>query len=107
MNLIRIEEKDNEVNAILDVSISNKIAEFERQLKTITEQEAELKSAILEEMEKYGILKLETDNLVISYYSPSDRETFDKDTFREDHPDMYDDYIKITPVKSSIRIKVK
>ena len=93
--------------ALLNVEVSNKIAEFERQAKAIKEQEDELKKAILEEMENKGIIKLDTDDLLISYVASSDRETFDSKTFREDHQDLYDDYVKITPVKSSIRIKLK
>ena len=33
--------------------------------------------------------------------------TFDSKKFREDHPNLYDEYIKMSDVKSSIRIKVK
>lgn len=95
--------------AVLDAEISKKIVEFERQLKAIKEQEEELKKAILEEMEKNGILKFEdeTNGLSITYVAPYDKEAFDSKKFRADNPDMYDEYIKFTPVKSSIRIKVK
>lgn len=103
MELIKVEND----TALLDVNVSNKIAEFERQAKTIAEQESALKEQILKEMEEKGIIKIETDNLTINYYSPSDRETFNKDRLREEHPDLYDEYISMTPVKSSIRIKVK
>ena len=103
MELIKIE---NEI-AILDPEVSEKIAEFEKQAKLIKEQEDNLKKAILEEMEQNQILKLDTPEILISYVAPSDRETFDSKTFKEDHQDLYDDYIKMTPVKSSIRIKLK
>lgn len=103
MELIKIE---NDI-AILDLETSNKIAEFERQLKTIKEQEDLLKQAILNEMESKNIIKLETDNLTISYVAPTDRETFDSKTFKAEHQDLYDEYIRMSPVKSSIRIKVK
>ena len=103
MELIKIE---NDI-ALLDIETSAKIAEFERQAKAIKEQEDELKKAILEEMESKNIIKLETDDLMISYVSTTDRETFDSKAFREDHADLYDEYVKMTPAKSSIRIKVK
>lgn len=102
MELIKIE---NDI-AILDIETSNKIAEFERQLKTIKEQEDLIKQTILEEMEAKKIIKLETDNLVINYIAPTDRETFDSKSFKADHQEIYDEYVKMTPVKSSIRIKV-
>ena len=58
-------------------------------------------------MEKRNIIKLETDDLSINYIASTDRETFDSKTFRAEHEDLYNEYIKMTPVKSSIRIKVK
>ena len=103
MELIKIE---NEV-AILDPLVSEKIANFERQIKVIKEQEDNLKQAILEEMETNQIIKLDTPDILISYVASSDRETFDSKTFKADHQDLYDEYVKMTPVKASIRIKLK
>lgn len=103
MELIKIE---NDI-AILDEGVSQKIADFEKQVKLIKEQEDNLKQAILEEMEKNQILKLDTPEILISYVASSDRETFDSKTFKADHQDLYDEYVKMTPVKPSIRIKVK
>lgn len=94
-------------NALLDVETSAKIAEFERKMKEIKEAEDALKQGILKEMEQKGILKVETEEMTISYIAPTDRETFDSKRFKFDHPDMFDEYVKLTPVKSSVRIKVK
>jgi len=105
MKLIKIQEDG--LTYGLDKETSKKIAEFERTLKSIKEQEDLLKKAILEEMEVNDILKLETDDLVVSYVGSSDRETFDSKTFRVKHQELYDEYVKISPVKPSIRIKVK
>ena len=103
MELIKIE---NDI-AILNTEVSKKIADFEKQVKLIKEQEDNLKQAILEEMENNQILKLDTPEILISYVASSDRETFDSKTFKADHEDLYDEYVKMTPVKPSIRIKVK
>ena len=51
-------------------------------------------------------LKDEENGLLISYVASSERETFDSKKLRENNPDLYDEYVKFTPVKSSIRIKV-
>lgn len=95
-------------NSLLDTDVSNKIAEFERQIKLIKEAEDALKEAIKEEMEAKGILKVEdvTNGMTITYIAPYDRESFDNKKFKADNPDMYDEYVKFTPVKSSIRIKI-
>ena len=103
MKLINIE---NNV-ALLNADISKQIAGFEKTIKEIKEKEDDLKQAILNEMESKGIVKIDTDDLTINYIASADRETFDSKTFREDHADLYDEYIKFTPVKSSIRIKLK
>lgn len=92
---------------LLNPEISDKIAEFERNIKKLKEQEDLLKQSILEEMEAKGIVKIENDDLLISYVAPTDRETFDSKKLREDNPDLYDEYIKISKVKASIRVKVK
>lgn len=103
MDLIKMEN-----NApVLDREIAYQIAEFERQAKFIEEQEKRLKSAILNEMEAKGIIKIETDSILISYVAPTDREKFDSKGFKSDHPELYDEYVSMSPVKSSIRIKVK
>lgn len=103
MELIKVEEG----NAILNISTSKQLYEFEKAMKELKEQEDEIKEAILKEMEDKNIKKIESDNLLISYIAPSDRETFDSKTFRAEHNDLYDEYVKFTPVKSSVRIKLK
>lgn len=94
---------------ILTEDVSNKIVEFEKQLKAIEKQKKELREAILEEMEKNGIKKFEdeTNGLTITYIEGTVRESFDNKRFRAEHSDLYDEYIKFSPVKSSVKISVK
>ena len=101
--LIRMENN----TVVLHSGISSALAEFERQAKEIKEKQDALKQRILEEMEANGILKIETDDLTITYVAPTSRESFDSKTFRKDNPDLYDNYINISPVQASIRLKVK
>ena len=93
--------------AILDGTTAKHIAEFEKMAKEIKAKEDELKKAILTEMESKGIIKLETDELTISYVAATDRETFDSKKLRSDNPDLYDEYIRMSTIKPSIRIKLK
>ena len=101
--LIRIEND----NAVLVQSASAMLAEFERQVKEIEAKQKELKQRILEEMEANGILKIDTDELSISYVAPTSRESFDSKAFRKDNPDLYDEYVKISQVSASVRMKLK
>lgn len=93
--------------AILDGTTAKHIAEFERMAKEIKAKEDELKKAILAEMESKGLVKLDTDELTISYVAATERESLDSKTLKTELPDIYDAYIKMTPVKPSIRVKLK
>ena len=93
--------------AVLKSDIAEKIAEFERRAKEIKDAEDKLKEAILNEMESKGIIKLETESFNITYVAPTTRESLDAKTLKEELPDIYDAYVKLSPVKSSIRLKVK
>ena len=103
MELIKIENN----SALLNPAVSNRIADFEREIKVLKDAEDKLKQAILEEMEQKGIVKVETEEMTITYIAPTDREKFDSKRFRSEHADIYDEYVSMTPVKSSIRIKLK
>ena len=92
--------------ALLHPSASALLAEFERQAKVIENKQKELKQKILEEMENKGIVSIKTPELTISYVAPYTKESFDSKTFRKDHPDLYDDYVKISLVKASVRMAV-
>lgn len=96
-----------EGQAMLLPEIAGRIADFERKVAEIKKQEDELKKAILSEMEAKQVIKLETDSLAITYVAPTTRESLDSKALREELPDIYDTYAKISPVKASIRVKVK
>ena len=92
---------------ILNADTANKIAGFESAMKELKAKEDELKKAILAEMEQKNIVKIDGDKVAITYIAPTDRETLDSKSLRADLPEIYDTYVKMTPVKSSIRIKLK
>lgn len=93
--------------ALLEAQTAARIEDFEQRMKEIKEAEDALKAAILEEMESKNILSIKTAKMTISYVAPSDRESLDTKRLKEEKPDLYDEYVKISPVKSSIRIKLK
>ena len=92
--------------ALLNPEVSIRLAEFERMVKEVKAKQDELKQKILEEMESKGIVSIKSPELTISYVAPTTRETFDSKTFRKDHPDLYDEYVNISMVKASVRMKV-
>lgn len=98
-----------QVNGQYELGETVKIAiiEFEKNLKALKKAEDELKQNLMEEMEKAGIKSLASDELLITYVLPSTKETFDTARFKKENPELYDDYIKISDTKSSIRITVR
>lgn len=92
--------------AKLDETTGIVLAELERKIKQLKDKQEEIKNSVLKEMESKKIIQIKTDELTINYIAPTTRETLDSKKLREDNPDLYDEYIKISPVKSSIRIKL-
>lgn len=95
------------LDGTLALETKNKIVDLEKQAKAIKEEQDKTRAAILEEMEKRGIVKLDSDELSITYKAPSYKETFDSKELKKDNEELYNKYIKISPVKSSLLIKVK
>lgn len=93
--------------AVLDPTTEDLIAQFEIRIKDFKKREDELKAAILADMEANNIISVETPLLKILYIAATDRETFDQKSFKEDFPGLYDEYIKMTKVKPSLRITVR
>lgn len=79
----------------------------EQQMKRFKEEYEQLKADLLEAMEQSNTLKFESDDIAITYVAPTQSERFDSKALKEASPDLYDQFIKFTPVKASVRIKVK
>lgn len=92
---------------ILDMEAQRQIVAFELQMKAIKAKEDELRRRIIEEMEAKRIIKLESEDLSITYKAAYDREKFSAKRLKQDHSDLYDEYVTITTVKPSILIKVR
>ena len=93
--------------AILNPETAAKVAEFERLAKEVKAKEDELKKRILAEMEAKSVIKLDTGSLLISYVAPTTREVLDTKALKEECPDIFDTYVKLSPTKAGLRIKVR
>lgn len=83
------------------------IIAVETQMKELKDHYDQFKSDLLTAMEQNGIVKFESDNVRINYIGETSRETFDSKQFKADMPDLYNEYVKFSKVKPSIRIKVE
>ena len=112
MEYLKLTTESGEVNESPNTlkvfeGVMSQIAEMEIQLKELKASKEALAQVLLEQMEQRNIIKLETDQLRISYIAETDREQFNSKKFRADNPDLYDKYVDIVPVKANVRIKVK
>lgn len=94
-----------------DVMVSEEVCEriisLEKQAKEIKRQQDNMKAEILDAMQKNGVIKIDNEFLKIAFIPEHDAEKFDSKKFKEENPDVYDMYAKISKVKPSIRITVK
>lgn len=104
MNNLIVKKEDNYQLADTIVSELKLIGEQEKRLKETKEK---IREILLKEMEEKNILKLDDENISITYKAPTERETFRIAKFKKDLPDLYDTYVEFTPVKSSLVIKIK
>lgn len=92
---------------LIPKSSENQIVKVVKQLADLKAQEKALKEALLEEMEKRGIKKIDTPKLTITHIDATTKETFDTKAFREKHRDLYDEYASLSEVKAYVKIGVK
>lgn len=106
MNELIVQENNT---GVIKSDIANELREILLAKKTISEREEEIKSQLLKEMTLKDIIKIENEieGIEITRILPTERETFNSKRLKEDNPDLYDEYITMTPVKSSLRLKVK
>jgi predicted phage-related endonuclease len=105
MELVKVE--NNEI--IVAEEVVKEIVEFKKKALEIELKEKELKESLLEAMEKYGIVKWTSPNeeLEVTYRKPSTRTILDSKRLKEELPDIYEEYSKVSEVASSVTITVK
>lgn len=101
--------------------VTSKVAQFEsavpetvekittllRMKKDLDEREKQLKQALLEAMETYGVKSFENDQIKMTYVAPTTRSTIDSTKLKKDHPDIAEQYSKTSTVSASVRVTVK
>lgn len=94
-------------DVVFSEEVCERIISLEKQAKEIKKQQDIMKNEILEAMQKNGVIKIDNEFLKITFVPEHDAEKFDSKKFKEENPDVYDLYAKISKVKPSIRIMVK
>ena len=85
----------------------NTIVTIEREVAKLKEMQDTYKKTLLEQMEANNVIKIDVPELTITRTLPTQRETLDSKLLREEKPEVYDEYVKFSEVKGSLRIKIK
>jgi predicted phage-related endonuclease len=93
--------------ATVEAQILEATAALQQKKQSLIEKDNEVRSAIKEAMIKNNVKKFDSDTLTITLISASERKTLDTAAIKEQEPDVYKRYLKVTPVAASVRIKVK
>lgn len=100
----------NDLIIIENGEIAPKTVEFikamESQKEAFNDEYDRFKTALLQAMEKNGVTKFEGKDVKVTYVAETTKETFDSKQFKADMPDLYNEYVKFSSVKPSVRIKV-
>ena len=78
--------------------------------KEIDRREAEKQEALdilKARMEESGLKKLETQNLLLTLVAESESATFDSKRFKEEHPELAEQYAKKVVRKSYVKITLR
>ena len=83
------------------------LIDVKRQKDELTKRENEIKQILIKEFEEENEDKLETSLAKVAYVEPTKSLRFDSTKFKKDHKDLYEDYVKESVVKASIRLTIK
>lgn len=78
--------------------------QFKAQAKLLEDQQKEYREKLYQKMEENDIKKIDTGNIVITRVLPTERKSVDSKRLKEEQPDIYEEYLKVSKVKGSIRI---
>lgn len=91
---------------MLPLEVRNQITQTKNEYEKAKAEFDKLKESLVEVCEKYGIKKIESEDLIITYKEPYTRETLDSRKLKEELPDVYDAYCKISECKASVVVKI-
>lgn len=83
------------------------IAEAEKAKKEAEARIADVKNALMAEMEKRALKTFETDRIKITYVLPSTRTTIDSARLKKEMPEIAEKFSKTTETSASVRITLK
>ena len=93
----------SEFNAELELQV----IQYLKNTRTAKDHYNRVRRAIKKEMIHNDLKSIESEHLSLAYSPKTYRVSFDVNRFREDYPELYEEYMRTTPVKDSVKIVIK
>lgn len=87
--------------------LEQSIIEFKHYIESFEEKKKVVLETLTSKMETAGMKKWETGRMTLTRVDPTTKETVDTKKLKEEKPEIFDLYRKISNVKGSIRITLK
>ena len=123
--IIPVERKPSEIiKELIDCAVNDKPFTIERMpqyisdnldrliflqesIKAMTAEKEEIAKSILEQMQKDNMDKVDAGVVLFSRKAGAVKNTFDTKTFKEEHSDLYEKYVKQSVGSETLQIKVR
>lgn len=102
-----LQYEQGETLPILAKEAEQLIIGIESQIKQLTEQKKAFTDGVMKAMVQAGVYSWKGEHVTITRKTATARKSFDKEKFDKDYPNVYEQYIKETPVSESLLIKIK
>lgn len=76
-------------------------------IKTLQEEYDRIKGEVLAKMIENGDKSFDTGKLLVTVIAASVRQSFDSKTFKKDHPEEYEKYIKESKTSESLKLTIR
>ena len=124
--VIEVERRsESEISALIEADLNNEdfdyspafpdyITENEmslvflgKRISELTEEYNAIKGEVLQNMIEHNDKSFDTGNILITVIAPSVRETFDSKKFKAEHEDLYENYLKQSKTKESLKLTLR
>lgn len=86
--------------------VQDEVIRIVKQLSELKEMEETLKKGLYKQMEAVDLKTFEGTKIKLTRVLPSKSESFDSKRFKEEHPDLYKEYVKTSPRAGSLKITI-
>lgn len=97
----------NDAQLMQLIEVETLIKSIEEQKKKAEEQAQELRSALMEAMEKNGVKTFENDRIRITYVEATTRTSIDSTKLKKEMPEIAEKYAKTSQVKATLKITLR